>query len=72
FARWFSFFEYKIFEKYQQAISIFKFIDFAISFFEQLFNCPDLTLWMDMVAYHCKYDKRKDKQNMANLLYVLN
>ncbi|MEL6988434.1 MAG: IS4 family transposase [Bacteroidota bacterium] len=72
FAKWFYFFERKVFEKYQRPISIFKFIDWVVSCFDSLFNSDDLTQWVDLVAYHCKYDKRKDRQNMGELLYVIN
>lgn len=71
FVKFYIFFFQQVVLLKDRFVSILKFANFFKDHFEQLLGCPDWDFYIDLVAKHCTYDKRKIP-NFCQQLYLLN
>lgn len=70
FNRYYNYFRSRIHQLNRGFVSMLKFAEFFSTFFEYLIMAEDLDQFIDHVCYYCLYDKRRDRSNFMQSLYV--
>lgn len=70
FVKLYKFFLFHIHKRYKNYLSLFKFADFVKEHFTELITQTNLLIHLDYLNYYCTYQRRKDRFNQLELLYM--
>jgi len=71
FTRWYDFFLHEVYKRKKRYVSMLKFATFFKTHFMELLSAQNLENSVDIVAYYCVYDRRRDRCHFLEKLYML-
>lgn len=70
FNRYYNYYRLRVYQLKRGFVSMMKFTEFFNTFFEYLITAENLDQFIDHVCRYCLYDKRRDRSNFMESLYM--